>query len=121
MKTIKEKMLLLISGLFLSSALNAQKIVTEYYSVAGNCGMCKKTIEKAATIDGVKSATWDQSKKNLVVKYDKAKTKGEIILHKVAFSGYDNQMYLAPDAAYTNLHECCQYERKGKPAANTTK
>ena len=36
------------------------------FGVRGNCGMCKTTIEKAATsLDGVSAATWDIDKKTI--------------------------------------------------------
>jgi len=45
------------------------------------------------------------------------KTTANDILKNIALVGYDSDNFLAPDAVYENLHGCCQYERKAKPAA----
>jgi copper chaperone CopZ len=124
MKTKGIKALTLISGLFLGNSLNAQKsngTVTETFKVAGNCGMCKKTIETATKVKGVKSAEWNETNKVLTVKYDKGKTNADQVLRNVAYAGYDNERFLAPDAAYNKLHGCCQYERVDRPMTAAAK
>ena len=41
------------------------------FGVRGNCGMCKKTIEKAAnSVDGVSKADWIKDKKMMMVSFD---------------------------------------------------
>jgi hypothetical protein len=121
MSMLKINFLTIISGLFLSNGIKAQKpaIETGTFNVSGNCGMCKKTIEKAATIKGVRSASWDESVKVLTLKYDRHKINPEQALRAVAYAGYDNEKYVAPEQAYNNLSGCCQYDRtvKQKPAA----
>ena len=52
MKQIKTMMLLLIATIAFT-ATKAQDTKTDTFKVWGNCGMCKKTIEKAAKSDGV--------------------------------------------------------------------
>lgn len=89
---------------------------TETFQVLGNCGMCKRTIEKAATQAGAASASWDVEKDLLTVTFDPAKTTTDAIQKSVAQSGYDNVGYKAPDVAYNNLHGCCQYDRSGEPS-----
>lgn len=84
------------------------------YAVSGNCGMCRKTIEKAASIRGVKEATWDQNRKILSLRFDSMKVTAAEVLRQVAYAGYDNEHYLAPEQAYNSLPECCRYERKDK-------
>jgi periplasmic mercuric ion binding protein len=98
-------------------ALMAQPVLaadkTESVKVWGNCGMCKKTIEKSLKgVDGVKSASWDKKTKMLAVSYDDSKISMKAIEDKVAASGYDTQNNKGSDAAYTKLHECCKYDRK---------
>ena len=94
---------------------NAQTApVKAEYKVSGNCGMCEKTIEKAAKMKGVTSADWNVDSKILSVTYNSKKTSADAILKKVAYAGYDNEKYLAPEEAYSKLHECCKYERTGK-------
>lgn len=94
-----------------SSASAAEK--TETIKVWGNCGMCKKTIEKSLKdVEGVQSAIWNKQTKMLNVKFDDSKISLKKIEEKVAASGYDTQNVKGDDKAYKNLHECCQYDRK---------
>ena len=93
----------------------APVLQTESFQVLGNCGMCKRTIEKAATQAGATSAVWDVDKDLLTVTFDPAKATAAAIQKAVAQSGYDNVGYKAPDTAYNALHGCCQYDRSGAP------
>ena len=97
------------------SGQNKNGLAQETYTVNGNCEMCKNTIEKAAKKKGVKKAVWETDTKKLSIEYDAKKTNSEEILRRVAYAGYDNEKYLAPEAAYKNIHGCCQYERQSKP------
>jgi hypothetical protein len=118
MNKLKINIVTIVSGLFLFNGAKAQKaVITETFNVSGNCGMCKKTIETAAKIKGVKNAQWSESGKVLTVTYDRTKTAPDQVLRNVAYAGYDNEKFLAPDAAYTKLHGCCQYERSQKAAS----
>jgi copper chaperone CopZ len=119
MKNIKAILL----GLFTIAAFtvgNAQvkNGKTETVKVYGNCGMCKKTIEKAANEKGVSKAVWDEKTSMLTITYNPAKTSTDAILKKVALAGYDSDTFRADDTTYNNLHGCCQYER---PAAKEVK
>ena len=38
------------------------------------------------------------------------------MLKNIALAGYDNEIFLAPDAAYNKLLGCCKYEREMKTA-----
>jgi copper chaperone CopZ len=85
----------------------------ETVKVWGNCGMCKKTIEKSLKgVEGIESASWDKSAKILSVSYDDSKISMKKIEEKVAAAGYDTQNVKANDAAYENLAKCCHYDRK---------
>ena len=84
---------------------------TQSLKVSGNCGMCKKTIETAANRKGSVNAAWDENKHLLTLTYDSTKTTPEEVLKRVAYAGYDNEKFLAPDEVYSMLHGCCQYER----------
>lgn len=81
------------------------------FGVRGNCGMCKKTIEKAANnVDGVVSVNWDVDKKKIDVSFDDNKT-NEIAIHNaIAESGYDTDKINGNLDAYNNLHGCCKYD-----------
>jgi periplasmic mercuric ion binding protein len=82
--------------------------------VYGECGMCKKRIEKAASaISGVESATWDVVSKMLTVKYDLLKPEAvDSAQRNIASVGHDTEKFRAEDAAYESLPECCHYQRK---------
>ena len=106
---------LMCSFLFISFIGLAQTNKTDSFTVYGNCGMCKKTIESSLKKkDGVVSKQWDMKTKMLTVTYDPSKITIEQIGKKVADVGYDNQYNTAPDAKYSALDGCCQYERPKK-------
>lgn len=96
-----------------------QPLTTANFMVLGNCGMCEKTIEKAAKAAGAKLADWDKETDNMVIGFDAKTTSADAIQKSIAQAGYDNATYKADDLTYTNLHGCCQYERTG--AAGGTK
>jgi len=81
------------------------------FGVRGNCGMCKKTIEKAVTsVAGVANANWDKDKKKIEVSFDDSKT-DEMALHTaIAASGYDTEKVASNEEAYNGLPGCCKYD-----------
>jgi copper chaperone CopZ len=86
---------------------------TEKFKVFGNCGMCEKTIEKAAqSVEGVTSADWDKKTKIMEVSFDKAKTNVHKVHMAIAKVGYDTEMHKADDKIYNKLPGCCQYRKK---------
>jgi hypothetical protein len=101
----------IIAALGISLSGLSQTTITQSFQVSGNCGMCEKTIEKAAIKQGASKADWNKDTKVLSVQFNTKKVRADDILKGVAYAGYDNEKYLAPDEAYTNLHECCKYER----------
>ncbi len=81
------------------------------FGVRGNCGMCKKTIEKAANnVQGVASAIWDVDKKKINVSFDSKKTNTMVIHKAIAASGYDTEKVTGSEDAYKKLPGCCQYD-----------
>lgn len=83
------------------------------FGVRGNCGMCKKTIEKAVNaVDGVTKAVWDVDKKKIDVSFDDSKTDEMAIHHAIAASGYDTEKVSGDLNAYKNLPGCCQYDHE---------
>ena len=81
------------------------------FGVRGNCGMCKKTIEKAAkSVEGVSEANWDVDKKKIDVSFDDTKTNVMAIHNAIAESGYDTEKVQGDEQAYNNLANCCQYD-----------
>ncbi len=87
-------------------------ITTAKFTVWGNCGMCKETIEKSLKIPGVKKADWHIESKVLTVSLDTALVNLQTVQQAIASVGYDNVTYTGDNAAYAKLHACCQYERK---------
>ena len=107
---------LLLSILFVYACGNAEqdKTKTELTTteasimVQGNCEMCKKRIEQAASsIEGVQSASWDKDTKMLKLTYT-----GNVEIAKVekalADAGHDTENAKAGEA-YENLPGCCHY------------
>ena len=98
----------------LSTTMNAQikNTKTEEVRVSGNCGMCKKTIEKAGTIEGIAKVEWNKESKMATLTYDEAKTNKDEILKRVATAGYDSEFFKAKAKDYDKLPGCCQYDRE---------
>jgi hypothetical protein len=82
--------------------------------VSGNCGSCKKSIEKAAKEAGATTAIWDKATKLLALTFDAGKTSTDKIETAIAGVGYDTDHKVASEEAYKKLDECCQYDRKKK-------
>lgn len=108
-------MLLSISG----SYAQIKNSKTETVKVWGNCGMCKETIEKAANKKGSAKAVWNDETQQATITYNTKTTTLNEVLKRVALAGYDNAVFAAPDAAYNNLHGCCQYDRPDKKEIKT--
>ncbi|MCD2425629.1 copper chaperone [Niabella pedocola] len=109
---------MLLGMLLLLAAYGAQaQTKTDKIAVSGNCGMCKKTIEKAAKAAGAREAVWDIPSKTLAVTYNAKNTSNTKIQQAVAGAGYDTQEVKGSDAAYEKLHACCRYERTKTYAA----
>jgi len=112
MKSLSFSIVLLFGLLFSNAGYTQTAIKKEAIKVWGNCGMCKKTIEKAAKSAGATTASWNEETKQLNVAYSAKKTNSVKIQQAVAKSGYDTQDYTAEIETYNNLHGCCQYDRK---------
>lgn len=87
-------------------------IATSTFKVSGNCEMCKETIEGSLKVEGVTTSNWDTETKIMMVSYDTSKINLDKIQKNIASVGYDNEKYKGDDKVYTELPECCQYERK---------
>jgi len=105
------KMLMMAVLTILAVTVLAQS-KTESFKVFGNCGMCKKRIEKAALTEGVSSAAWDKDTKIMTVVYDSAKISNDQIQKNIATVGHDTEKMSADDKVYNKLPGCCLYERK---------
>lgn len=115
MKAVQFSLLAFLFSLFSVSVFAQSK--KETFDVSGNCGMCKKTIEKAAKEGGASFAEWNKETKKITIKYSKNTDRSKI-QQKIADAGYDNAGARASDEAYNKLHGCCQYERTLKKTDN---
>lgn len=104
MKQIKSIMLLLIATIAFTAG-KAQEAKTDTFKVWGNCGMCKRTIEKAE---------WNRETKIFTLVYNPAVTSNEKVQKAIAASGYDTENFTGDHNAYEKLPGCCHYERKKK-------
>ncbi len=108
----KQLSVLLAVMVFITMSAFTSEPVTETFKVFGNCGMCEKTIEKAAkSVKGVKKADWDKKTKQIEVTFDGEKTNLDAIHQAIADVGYDTKKVKAKDEVYDNLHGCCKYDR----------
>lgn len=108
------KQLIVLFSIILSSfsvlAQDAKDIATASYKVDGNCNMCKKRIENAAFVKGVKRAEWNVTTHELTVTYRPSKTGEDAILASVAKAGHSSEKIQATESDYKKLPECCQYK-----------
>lgn len=117
------KLFNLIAAVILLSTTACQAQIknakTATVKVYGNCGMCETTIEKAANKSKVSQADWNEETQMATITFDSTKTNLDAVLKNIALVGYDNQSFLAPDAAYNKLPGCCKYDREKKTAMLT--
>lgn len=111
---------IITGALVLSSLTNYAQdnnTVNNNVKIAGNCGMCKKTIENAGAAAQAK-VEWNEDNQTATIAYDAKKTSLDAVLKSIAGAGYDNEKYLAAEDTYAKLHTCCQYERNLAPPAS---
>ena len=112
---MKTKVLSLIALFVMGAVTVFAGNKTEKFKVYGNCGMCEKRIEKAASaVDGVSNADWNKETKMIEVSFDESKIDLEKIQKAIADAGHDTDKYSASDETYNKLPGCCHYERKPK-------
>ncbi|MDE1193552.1 MAG: heavy-metal-associated domain-containing protein [Arachidicoccus sp.] len=98
--------------LFISSVSFSQNksIKTDEIKVDGMCEKCKKRIENAAYIKGVKHADWNVQTKELTVIYSSSKTSLNAIEESIAHAGHNAGDIQATDEDYKKLPHCCAYK-----------
>lgn len=109
MRTIITFLLLFIA---LNYSAQDKTVKTETIAVRGNCEECKKRIENAADIKGVKLAVWDETTQIVTVTYKTDKVTLEQIEKAIAANGHDVNGLKADDASYNKLPSCCKYRDK---------
>ena len=105
-------LLFLVLMLFTVTSWTLADDITSTFKVSGNCGMCKKKIETALRIKGVKKVDWDMKTHDLSITYNPDKITIDEIHSRIAAVGYDTDKLKADDAAYGKLDDCCKYERE---------
>ncbi|PWA05013.1 DUF3347 domain-containing protein [Flavobacterium psychrotolerans] len=115
MKSLEKTMMaiLLLLSVVISNA-QIKNAKTESVKIYGNCAMCKATIEKAGSLKNIANVDWNADTKMAVLTYDPKITNQDEILKRIALVGYDSDKFLAPDAVYSKLAGCCQYNREAK-------
>lgn len=76
--------------------------------------MCKSHIENAGQKKGAAKVSWSSGSKMAELTYDSSKQTADDILKRIALAGYDNERFLAPVEMYSQLPDCCKYERHFK-------
>lgn len=90
---------------------------TEKIEVKGNCGMCEKRIEKAASaVEGVSKADWNKETKILKVTLDDTKTNLDKVEVAIAKVGHDTPHHKASTEVYNELPGCCKYDKSAEKA-----
>ena len=118
----KNIFLILFATIFLVFTANAQEqnqeahdqteVKKEIFTVYGNCGMCKRTIEGSLKdVQGVTLAEWDKETDQMTVSFNPQKITLDAIKQKIADVGYDSDTHRAENKVYNSLPGCCQYER----------
>lgn len=104
----------IVIALFISTSALAQdkSVTTATIAVKGNCEECKKRIENAADIKGVKFSSWDEHKQAITVTYRPDKVSLEQIEKAIAASGHDVADMKGSSSSYNKLPECCKYRDK---------
>lgn len=109
---MKTKVLSLVMMFIFGTSAVFAGTKTEKIDVKGNCGMCEKRIEKAASaVDGVSKADWNKETKKLEVTFDDTKTSVDKIELAVATVGHDTPNHKTSKEVYDKLPGCCQYDR----------
>ena len=77
--------------------------------------MCQERIEKAAlAVEGVTKASWSTETKMIDLVLSNADFDVEKVQMAIASVGHDTEIHKAKDDVYSNLPDCCQYDRTGK-------
>ena len=113
MKTILI-MVFAISCIFSNAKAQIKNPATDSTKIYGNCGMCKTKIEKAGNQKNISQVVWNEETGIAAITFDATKTSKNDILKKIAFVGYDSDLFKATEATYNKLPGCCQYDRPKK-------
>lgn len=91
-----------------------KKVETTTFWVAGVCGMCEETIEKAMDTKGIVNADYTLESNKLTVTYKPKKISLDRIHHLLNEAGYDTEKSICTDEQYGRVHGCCKYREMDK-------
>jgi len=109
MKNILSLAVALLLSFTAAVAQDKKDTKTTTIKVDGVCASCKKRIENAAYINGVKHAEWDKETGLLTVSYKPSKVSRADISKAVADKGHNAGDVKADTTAYKKLPKCCAY------------
>ena len=98
----------------LLSFSQTKKVETTTLWVAGVCGMCEETIEKAVDTKGVLTADYNLDNNKLTLTYKPKKISLDQIHLLINDAGYDTEKSTCSDAQYDKVHGCCKYRELEK-------
>jgi periplasmic mercuric ion binding protein len=104
--------------IFSLGSVGQSKITTATLEVDGLCGMCKKRIENAAYIKGVKQVEWSTETHELKLVYRNDKVQKKDIIAAINEAGHDVKDHPATDEQYANIHGCCRFRDPEQRAAH---
>lgn len=116
MNTIFKNIILTIGFIAVSTLAFSQskKTETTTFWVAGACGMCEETIEKAMDTKGIVSADYALETNRLTVTYKPKKISLDQIHHLLNEAGYDTEKSICTEEQYDRVHGCCKYRELEK-------
>ena len=100
---------LLLFLTFTFSSHGQSKLTSTSIEVDGLCGMCKKRIENAAYLPGVKKVNWNKESHQLELVFLNKKVSQEEIIASINSIGHDVEGSLASEEQYAKVHGCCKY------------
>ncbi len=116
---MKKFILTLLAVVAMTFSSAAQSKITETsIEVDGLCGMCKKRIENAAYLPGVKKVNWDVETHQLNLVFRNDKVSKEEIIASINDAGHDVKGSIATDEQYANIHGCCRFRDPSQRASH---
>ncbi len=113
--TMRTSILLLATLIAAGCAARIPNAQSAESRISGNAAN-EAAIETAAFAKGEAEADWHADSQQATITFNSARTSLDAVLKRIALAGYDNERYLAPDAAYAALPEAAHYPRTLKQA-----
>jgi len=108
-RTMKNLLLVAFLAIGISGFSQSTKPITTSFKVGGTCEMCKKRIERAVDVKGVKYANYNLKTHTLEITFVPSKISEEKIHELINAAGHDTEKSNASDEVYDKIHECCKY------------